>query len=148
MNGAQRCELHNRAVFRWVGGSACRVLLLPFWSRATLRATFKKDHGLFSARAPSANGGVWRLAQEGPRRRATSRNRHPLRLVSRVPFAPGVPAAGHCFLRGHLPDGNIFMNVTNAYDALMFPGWVPENVRRRRRCLEDASGWHMVTSAE
>ena len=41
MNRAQRCEMHNRVVFRWVGGSACRVLLLPFWSRATLRATLK-----------------------------------------------------------------------------------------------------------
>ena len=33
MNGAQRCEMHNRA--------ACSVLLLPFWSKATLRATLK-----------------------------------------------------------------------------------------------------------
>ena len=33
MNGSQRCEVHNLALFRWVGGSACRVLLWPFWSR-------------------------------------------------------------------------------------------------------------------
>ena len=32
-------------MFRWVGGSACRVLLWPFWSRATLRVTLKScDH--------------------------------------------------------------------------------------------------------
>ena len=42
MNRAQRCELHNLALFRWVGGSACRVLLWPFWSRATLRATCQR----------------------------------------------------------------------------------------------------------
>ena len=72
----------------------------------------------------------------------------PSALFLGVPFAPGVPAAVHCFLRGLLPDGNTFMNVTNACDALMFPGWVPEIVRRRRRCLEDVSGWHTVTSAE
>ena len=72
MNGAQRCEMQNRAVYRWVGGLACRVLLLPFWSKATQRATFKgggPEHDLkrlpwycLSARAPSANGGVRRLA--------------------------------------------------------------------------------------
>ena len=42
VNRAQRCELHNLALFWWVGGSACRVLLWPFWSRATLHATFKE----------------------------------------------------------------------------------------------------------
>ena len=43
MNGSQRCELHNLAYCRWVGWewSVCRVLLLPFWSRATLRSIFK-----------------------------------------------------------------------------------------------------------
>ena len=79
---------------------------------------FEEHHGLFSARAPSANGGVWRLAQGGFRHWATSWNLHPLCRGSVVPFAPGVPAAVHCFLRGLLPVGNTFMNVMNAYNAL------------------------------
>ena len=95
-------------------------VLWPFWSRTILRAILKEHHGLFSARAPSANGGVWRFAQGGPRHRATSWNRHPLCRGSVVPFALGVSAAVHRFLRGLLPVGNTFMNVMNSYDALMF----------------------------
>ena len=43
VNGAQRCELHNRAVCRWVEWelSSVQFLLLPFWSRGTQRATLK-----------------------------------------------------------------------------------------------------------
>ena len=43
MNGAQRCEMHNRTVCRWVEWelSSVQFLLLPFWSRGTQHATLK-----------------------------------------------------------------------------------------------------------
>ena len=56
---------------RWVGGSACRVLLWPFWSRATLRATLKScDRDAIACKVScscqacdagleSQNGGQW-----------------------------------------------------------------------------------------
>ena len=122
-NRAQRCDCHKLAGFWWVGGVWSCVQIMScghFGSRTILCAILKEDHGLFSARAPSANGGVWRLAQGGSRHRATSWNRHPLCRGSVVPFAPGVSAAVHRFLRGLLPVGNTFMNVMSAYDALMF----------------------------
>ena len=63
-------------------------------------------------------------------------------------FRSWCPCCRASFSRGLLPVGNTFTNVTNVHDVLMFPGWAPESVRRRRRCLEDAFGWHMATSTE
>ena len=63
MNGAQRCELHNRAVCRWVEWelSSVQFLLLPFWSRGTQRTTlkdFKRLPWYCSRRALLAQTGV------------------------------------------------------------------------------------------
>ena len=58
MNGAQRCELHNRAVCRWVEWelSSVQFLLLPFWSRGTQRATLKELRLPWLSSLASQNG--------------------------------------------------------------------------------------------
>ena len=83
MNGSQRCEMHNLALFRWVGWawSVCRVAVAILVKSDSAR-TFEECHGLFSARAPSANGGERRLAQVGQPSPATLCD---LALLSQLP---------------------------------------------------------------